>query len=66
MTIIYNNDLAKFVYEGVNYLYDYLAKKNYEHDNYLYDDLAKFFYECDNCLYDDNLSMNVTIVYVMI
>ncbi len=42
-TIIYKNDLAKFVYEGVNYLYNDLAKKNYEHDNYLYDDLAIFF-----------------------
>jgi hypothetical protein len=50
VTIIYKNDLAKFVYEGVNYLYNYLAKKNYEHDNYLYDD---FVYERDNYLRDD-------------
>jgi hypothetical protein len=52
---IYNNDLAKFVYEGVNYLYDDLAKKIYEHYNYLYHDLANFFYGRDNYLYDGSV-----------
>jgi hypothetical protein len=52
VTIIYNNDLAKFVYEGVNYLYHDLANFFYQHGNYLYDGLVKFVYERNNYICD--------------